>query len=513
MPRRSLLLLLVSAACGSPQLFGLEWSWPAGEVMATPMVADLDADGAPEVVVVIGRLDDPDSLEVGALVALDGAGGGERWRVDAHGRATPAIGDVDGDARPDVVHASRPGDDHLSTVHAVDADGKQLWIARTAAGGPAKIRVDNGAFALANLDDDPGAEVAIGGVLIDHDGLVVWQSPDAGGEGSPHLTGDPAVLLYPGGLATFADLTDDGRPELITGRRAWSIAWTPGAPPSVSVSLLWADDSGPGSDGYPAVADLDLDGGPEVVLSAWPEIHVLAGATGEPWCSAAGCAPPIVIPGGNLGGPATIADFDGDGRPELAFSFGLTLAVYDVHRDGEEVVVPDGDPTPAPGAVYRRWSLPIQDLSSASNGVMAFDLDGDGAADIAHQDECHLRVLDGRTGAVIRELESTSLTIHEYPVVADVDADGRAELLVAANRGDVNTVRACATAAGLAEYPTRQGLFVYGDGAWPGAPVPWTSHTHHLSNVDARGNAPADEPPAWHDRNSFREQRPEPPPG
>ena len=76
---------------------------------------------------------------------------------------------------------------------------------------------------MANLDDDPEAEIAVGGALFDNDGLLVWnQDGKSGMLGSPTDNKDPPKPLYTGGLPTFADLTGDGKPELVTGREAWT---------------------------------------------------------------------------------------------------------------------------------------------------------------------------------------------------------------------------------------------------------------------------------------------------
>ena len=518
--RRVLLALAPLLGCNDDitTVFGLEWSWEEDESLVMPAVGDLDGDGTPEVVAVVARLRDPTVSEDGAVVVLDGSTGALRWRLDnAQGRATAAIGDVNGDGRPDVVYAGRQDHDKASPIHAVDADGAPLWASHRADGQLARVRAINGAITLANLDTDPGAEVAIGGAIFDHDGLLVWEAPEGGAVlGSPHTVGSPELPLYTGSLATFADLTGDGRPELLTGKHAWKIHWTPGAPPQVAVELLWQDKAGLGGDGYPAVADIDANGTPEVVLLAWPEIHVLDGATGQLWCGVdptdalcqqyphlrTGVLP---IPGGNLGGPPTIADFDGDGRPEAAIAGGEDITVYDFRRADEQLIFPNGDPPPDPGAMYRRWSAPIQDQSSAANGVVAFDFNGDGATDLAHQDECYVRLFDGPTGAVTRQIEHTSATIHEYPVVADVDGDGASELIVAGNFSDPMPFERCGVNAGVPEYPRKKGIFVYSDPAWPASRPLWTSHTHHLSNVDDRGNAPLQEDPAWKHGNSFRE--------
>ena len=507
----------------------LAWSLTTDESITIPLVVDLDGDGAPEVVVNTMRATDkPTDYAAGELVCLDGATGDEKWRIPnlpnngkfgPNGRTTLAAGDVDGDDDPDIIYAGRPeGPTFASPIYAVDGAGKLLWTAHDKNNAVIKLRVQNGAPALANLDDDPEAELAYGAALFDHDGLLVWnQNQNGGVVGSPHAKAQPSQLLYPGGLATFADLTGDGHPELVTGREAWTIDWDAGDPPTVALNLLWKDTSGDGGDGYPAVADLDDNGTPEVVLIAWPEIKILDGKTGQLWCgvdpTGVACTDdpakrtqPHDIPGGNVGGPPTIADYDGDGRPEFAISTGSDLRVFDLHRPGEVILQPNGDPVPKAGAIFTRWRVPVQDQSSASSGSSALDLDDDGASEVLHQDECYLRVLSGHTGDVLLELANSSATIHEYPVASDVDHDGRTDLLVVANLSDPGLAAKCIAADPM--WSARKGVYRYraADG-WAAAASLWTSHTHHVTNVDPGGNVPLAEQAHWKlpGRNNFRE--------
>jgi hypothetical protein len=317
----------------------LEWSWTTNEVVVAPLIADIQGDEVPEVVVTTTRIDNI-NFDLGEMVVLDGKTGTEIWRIKddvpnkkygAHGLATPVIGDVSR-RRQARHHLLRPpGREKLGLVHAVDGAGKLLWTSHDAQNVPVKVRWDRGAAAaMANLDNDAKAEIAIGGALLDDDGLMVWnQDGKSGTLGTPTDNKNPPSLIYVGGLPTFADLTGDGKPELITGREAWTIAGRRVIRPTVSLTQLWKNMDGKGNDGWPAVADIDQNGTPEVVLVAWPDIKVLDGKTGKLWCGVdptgvmcegndALRTPPIAIKGSNLGGPATIADFDGDGRPEAA---------------------------------------------------------------------------------------------------------------------------------------------------------------------------------------------------
>ncbi|HEY8376714.1 MAG TPA: FG-GAP-like repeat-containing protein, partial [Nannocystis sp.] len=477
----------------------LEWAWTEHEVLSTPAVADLDGDGVPEVVVNVTNYNVNDYL-IGIIVVLDGATGVEKFRIEheplqgqfgSQGRSTIAVGDVSGDGRPDIVYAGRQANGK-SPIHAVDHTGKFLWTSHNAMNQTVTTGVQNGGVTLANFDDDEQAEVVIGAVLIDHDGLVLWNLNNNGG-----IVGSPPDYL--GGLAAVADVTGDGYPEIVTGKQAWSVDWTPGDPPSVMVTELWNNNDG--TDGWPAIADLDQNGTPEVILAASGKVRVLDGKTGKLWCgvdpTGVACemndalrTQPVSIPGGGRGGPPTVADFDGDGRPEIAVAGASQYVVFDLAREGEEIVKPANDPMPTPGAIYRRWSSATQDQSSNVTGSSVFDFQGDGAAEVTYNDECYARVYSGSDGKVLLQVENSSATIHEYPLVVDADADGNSEILMVATH-----VGAC-NAPG---YKQRKGVYLYGDAGdgWVPTRRVWTQHTYHVTNATSAGNVPVQEADNW----------------
>ncbi|MBA3548652.1 MAG: VCBS repeat-containing protein [Nannocystis sp.] len=486
-----------------------EWSWIDFEVISSPAVADLDGDGVPEVVVNTTKYKVND-FTVGAIFVLDGKTGLEKFHVEhlpanktfgSHGRTTLAVGDVSGDGLPDIVYVGREINGK-SPIHAIDGQGVLLWTSHLANNAAATTAVVNGAVTLANFDDDPQAEVVVGATLIDHDGVMVWNQGGNGG-----IIGSPAG--YPGGISAVADLDDDGVPDIITGKQAWKVEWTPGNPPTVKVTERWNNLDG--TDGWPAIADLDQNGTPEVVLAASGLVRVLDGATGKLWCGvdptgvmcnvdATLRTKPLAIPGGGLGGPPTIADFDGDGRPELAIAASTAYTVFDLNRADEQIVKPMNDAVPKAGAIYRRWSAVTQDQSSNVTGSSVFDFQGDGAAEVTYNDECYARVYSGSTGQVLLQIPNSSSTIHEYPLVVDADADGNSEILMVAN-----SVGSC-NAPG---YMQRKGVFLYGDpdDQWVPTRRVWTQHTYHVSNATSAGNVPASEINNWKnlELNNYRQ--------
>jgi hypothetical protein len=116
-------------------------------------------------------------------------------------------------------------------------------------------------------------------------------------------------------------------------------------------------------------------------------------------------------------------DIDGDGMVEIVIiKAGTADSLYAFKY------VP-GNPV-----LRKFWSLKHNDGSGAT-GITLFDFDRDGMAELVYRDERYLRIIDGsanspypnRNKAVSLNRSGTSA---EYPVVADVDGDGQAEIII-----------------------------------------------------------------------------------
>ncbi|HBQ15349.1 MAG TPA: hypothetical protein DEF51_30895 [Myxococcales bacterium] len=149
------------------------------------------------------------------------------------------------------------------------------------------------------------------------------------------------------------------------------------------------------------------------------------------------------------------------------------------------------------------WTQDTVDCSSAQTGSSVFDFNGDGRAEVLYADEHTFRIYRGETGEVLFEACNTNGTILEQPIVADVDGDAQADIVVASNA----RYRAC-----LDDPSTRtSGIRVYGsrDGDWVRTRRVWNQHAYHITNVEEDGTIPRQEAPSWLDPelNNFRLNR------
>ena len=430
----------------------VEWHWEGWsqddryrQVQSTPAIADIDADGLPEVVTVAYR-DTGNNM----LVVLNGEDGSEnlmipvstynvRWGTGA------AIGNMDADAELEIVFMTKDRD-----LVVIEHDGTEKWTADVSGGGK------QGYPALANLDADPAVEVVIGGKWFDNDGTLMQDMGWLGCNGEWCIT-------------ATADFNADGQLDIVSGNRVYNADGT----------LVWENLGAP--DGFVAVADMTGDGKPDVVSISAGNARVLDGVDGTVVFG------PVPIPGGGVGGAPTVADFDGDGRPEFAAAGRGFYAVYDLDCAGDPVSMEFCSSGRDDGIL---WSVAVQDLSSSVTGTSVFDFEGDGTAEVVYNDECHLYILSGEDGSELLKLPNSSRTAAEYPLIVDVDADGNSEFIVPAN--DDQIVRdGCAVGT--------HGLLAFGDinDKWVRTRQVWNQHTYHVTNVDASGNVPALESDSW----------------
>jgi hypothetical protein len=427
------------------------------------------------------------------------------WASSGH---TPAIGDIDGDGRPEIVLSAFS----RNPLFVYNNDGTIKWqLDNAAALNTARANV-----VLVDLDGDGKSEILHGEAAVNHDGTLRWDdssSPipiDVGGRNASRQA---------------ADIDLDGDPEIIAGPTAldhngnplW--AWR-AIPVTTDFSAQLSLNGGPfveqfrtkmslsPDEGWGGVANLDDEPFPEIVVvtgialafgqgrfesAIWIFNHDGSLHSG-PFGLFQNVAQQTTF---RVGAP-TLADFDGDGDVEIAVpsAKAQTVAEFaDPSRMFLSVHEKDGS------LVWRR-DLSINLLLVSAPPISAFDFDGDGAAELVFQDSQKLYILDGRTGAVLFEFGVNRLDGNQpyrYQTVADVDNDGSAEIIVP-------TYRFFQAAAAR----ERSGVLVIGDvkDNWLQSRRVWNQWQYDVANVEEDSSIPRVARDGWQINNSLRQQTP-----
>lgn len=376
--------------------------------------------------------------------------------------------------------------------------------------------------AVGDVDNDGSTDIVLGNSVLEADLSPKWFGPAASTGAGRGWYGRPTVGwegYWNSGYHSFPyDIDGDGATmEIVAGRHIYTHTGDIYCELGRYESGTWV----PATDGYPAVADLlrfsgDTLGEPEIVITGNERVSVYHGSPRYDTSGHARCVEIDSVPNDpwldprtpsgfshsqcdrdrrSFGGQPTIADMTGDGAQEIGVAGACWYSAFRFDSS----------------ARLQRFAMsPTRDWSSASTGSTVFDFNGDGRSEIVFADERALYVYSVRDDSSLRPWERfetiledenhKSWTIHEYPLVADVDGDGKAEIIV--------------PNAHIPTWPGYYGLYVLGaaDDDWVSSRKVWNQHAYHVTNVGEEGqvgySSPNYAPFFSDDLNDFRNQAP-----
>ena len=379
------------------------------------VVGDLDGDGIAELV---SRDNGPPRIQI-----FDGATGALKQSIvtpTTHPFGQLAIADVDEDGLGDIFHLEYTG--RLARYEFGNPNA--VWRTANNVGDDVVVSTPQ----LADINQDGTPEVYVGDRIFD--ALTGTRLIDGGsnvnvGGYAGGSNADRFPIYYdlyqpgdarPDGLGVFGD--EARGMEYIAGNQVWT---TRQAGTNNFQFNLAAQYNGPSTlrDGMTSIADINGDGRMDVAVMDAGDVYAWDPYTNEI------IGPSYQVPGTGSGGRINIGDFDGDGDVELGFA-GRNIYIVRNYVDN------DGDADPNNGTWVTLWQKTGLDDGSQRTGSTLFDFDGNGTVEVVYSEEENLFIYDGPTGAELFRTTSRSGTRTEYPIVADVNGDGTAEIIVTA---------------------------------------------------------------------------------
>ncbi|MBQ9418091.1 MAG: VCBS repeat-containing protein, partial [Bacteroidales bacterium] len=445
---------------------------------------------------------------------------GSPWSVkrlgyasNVHCYSTPIVGDIDGDGIVEIVVGKYSGATSFTTISKLSVTNKehlsrlselkvfrgtdlvQIGTIRLPARSvpyscpPALVRYPNaeggmqGAVIVMCVDgyirsyDINGTLLATSNISISWGYLSI---ADFNHDGRPevyvsnHIFDAATLQLLCSGpslpYSIAADVVGDNTLELIAGNTICDVKITSRTNPSQnSITINKTITTSTGAS-CTTVADLDHDGKLDVIVcsrnksSRKKAIYAYNPRSGEWLFSHSITILSSTDYAYNLGMPM-VGDIDGDGNPEI-----VTLDEKYMYAFRYKADI----------GLTQLWKISHSDWSGAT-GMTLFDFNQDGIMEIVYRDMTHLRIINGslKISSSPYNLWRTEIcagTATEYPIVADVNNDGAAEIIVTGKIGTKGTNNANLYNGHLAVYA--------GITPWAPARRVWNQYQYNVTNIN-----------------------------
>lgn len=337
-----------------------------------------------------------------------------------------------------------------------------------------------GTPSIADFNNDGFPEVYIGNAIFDLATLKRLCAGPANGNMGISYRGTN-INASPGFRSLYAmpyayDLFGDSKLELICGNTIYDVNIVSRVDPSqnsVTVNKTISLPSDVPSDGHVAIADLDLDGKMEILVTKDPthdaisdncHYYAYSPYTGEILFHKAIYCRSAAFP--------TIGNIDSNPNPEILFiDYQQNVSTkkmycwrYSAERGFQEL-----------------WSVPHYDNSGMTSLVL-FDFNKDEIMEVVHRDQDNLRIMNcsgkshitGNDTLQCYDLYShiaVSSSFSEHAIIADVNNDGAAEIITTGLLQPSNL-------------NANGSLLTFGHPEWPSARPVWNQYAYNVTNVN-----------------------------
>ena len=367
-------------------------------------------------------------------------------------------------------------------VHSYDRKIRSYTIDGTLLNVSDRATSCEGMVSFADFNGDGFPEVYAGSDIFDASTLRwLCSGPENGNKGESYRGSAPGVVnshrcYYAMSLAS--NVLGDAKQELICGNTIYDvniISRTNPALNSITVNKTISPPNGYSPDGHVSLADFDLDGECEVLVTRNDtDDHTM----GTVYFYAYKPSNGQIIFQKTVQCLCTdyplIGNIDDDPHPEIVF--------LEKQESWQHMYIYCWRYTLQSG-LTTLWQHQHDDLSGQT-GITLFDFNQDDIMELVYRDSDNLRIINGSGKSHITGNDTirpyniytrmmAAGTGCEYPIVADVNGDGCAEILVSGMLDQ------------SANLPGIGGLHMFGNpGNWAPARPVWNQYMYHVTNVN-----------------------------
>lgn len=358
-------------------------------------------------------------------------------------------------------------------LYAYTPTGQPVWKSDT----QYRTNSYSAILGIADFNNDGIPEVYTGNQIFSlSNGFLLCDGGSSGNSG----------VLYSraGHNSAVADIDGNGTLELIASTTTYKVTITNNngiggnsIAPIPGLQLTTALPPQAYRDGATQVIDIDNDGELEVVVITVNESQRVVAYVWKPLPdNKSYVMGSYLVPSTNVihYSIPLLGNIDEDKYPEIIFiTDGSLFNMYALKFN----------PAGTPGnQLALKWILPHDDTSGCT-GATLFNFNQDKRNEIVYRDMNSLRIIDGSasipaTRAIFTDVHSA--TLREYPVIANIDDDGQAEIIVTGWDNKPNTVNGITSNTGNAYLR----IFKSNGTTWAPARKVWNQYAYNAININ-----------------------------